>query len=1171
MRGLPKFSDTHIVGDVKKMTFTYQDISEFAIPSPTGKIPIPEMLASVKEAVFSGNYNGFPNKFNTKFNLLTNVGNIYFEGALNNDTNIVKKPAYFYAMHANNVNVKEILGLKDELMVTFASEMSGEGLNRKNADFQMSLDVERMKYDSNEFDNIKLLCDMENQRIIAETNINSELIKLNLNGLLDISHQVPSFDVRMNVDNADLYRLGLFDMDEKMILSTEIMANMRGDNIDRLYGNLNIDNTLYQDSRGSYTMDSLDIVITENHFDSKNISVNCDFFDLNIDGIFNFKNIGNTFKNYVRNHFHVKKWGDKGVKLSDEKQDFYVNMNFKNTETLSQLLMPNLQVSNNTNFTATFTSSNYQLYSTLESEMLVFNGMKFEELHLKNKTEQNKTTANLKLKDFIMKESTPRNPIELGLENIEFLLDAHNDSLWFEFKWDDEHVNDKNKGKLNATFIPNENKGGRLNVTSSDVIINDSLWNISPTCVIDFKKDGVRMEEFDIYSGTQFLNIKGDFPRTSNDTLYLKFDDLNISNFDLLTASMGIDLDGIINGDLQFAGLSDKFTFLSNLDVEGIGINKHIIGDAFIDASWNASDTSIFVDAELIEHDSSDILLSLIGNYYISRTDDNLDFNLDFNGLDISFVNSFTKGTLNKVKGNLKGDILIGGSMKKMLLLGEVNLYDAACHVEYLNTYYNINPSNLKQNNIDSYIRFSENRIDINDIVLVDTLGNNAVAHGVVSHNYLKNFNLDIDATLDNFMGMNMLPKDGAAFYGTAFASGDLKVDGPIENIVLDINAETMPGTVIDVMLTNNTSINDNFVVFVQKDIEQDTVKTYVPEKKKKNKFTFNLNANVSETAKVNIHLPSNMGNISASGVGNIRLGHAYDQLSLYGDYVINEGTFNFNFQNLVRRNFNIKQGGTISWTGNASEADINVVGSYKTKSSISSLGVQLDSTSLVNNVNVDCILRLQEKLNNPTITFGLELPNSTDDIKNTVFSIIDTTNQAVMSQQIISLLVLGSFSHSNLNQNNIGTSNYYNVLTSSLSSWLSQISKDFDIGVRYTPEDNLTAEELEVALSTQLFDDKLTIEGNLGMYNGSRNEVAGGANNIVGDFDISYNVTSRLSFKFYNHSNLNSNYYSYSYETYSNYTQGVAISYSQNFDHIREIFARKNRNKKNKSNSDRR
>ena len=225
-----------------------------------------------------------------------------------------------------------------------------------------------------------------------------------------------------------------------------------------------------------------------------------------------------------------------------------------------------------------------------------------------------------------------------------------------------------------------------------------------------------------------------------------------------------------------------------------------------------------------------------------------------------------------------------------------------------------------------------------------------------------------------------------------------------------------------------------------------------------------------------------------------------------------------------------------------------------------------MDSTSVVNNVNVDCILYLDEKLSNPTITFGLALPNATDDIRNTVFSIIDTTNQAVMSQQIISLLVLGSFSYSNSNLYNIGASNYYNVLTNSLSSWLSQISKDFDIGVRYTPEDNLTAEELEVALSTQLFDDRLTIEGNLGMYTGSRNDVAAGANSIVGDVDITLKLTNRLSLKAYNHSNLNSNYYLYTYETYSDYTQGIGISYSQSFDNIKEIFTRKNRNKKTKN-----
>ena len=1167
MTGLPKFFNTHIVGNIEKMNFTYQDISEFAIPTPTCKIPLPEMLSVIKDAEISGEYIGYPNNFKTNFDLYTNIGNLSFDGALNNDLETVSKPLYSFTMDANELEVNELLGMKDDLIISFASNMSGEGMTKKDADLQIELDVEKLKFVDNEIKNFVVSCDMENQRIIAQTDINSDLIKVDLNGLLDVSYQLPSFDVEMNVENADLYRLGLLDKDKKMILSTQAKANLRGNNIDRMYGSIRLDSTLYKDSRGTYFMDSLDVALTENHFESKDISVKCDFFDLDINGIFNFKNIGNTFKNYVRNHFHVNKWGDKGLKLSDEKQDFYVNMNFKNTETLSQLLMPNLRVSDNTNFTATFTSSNYQLYSTLESEMVVFNGLVFNDLNLKNKTERNKTTANLKLKNFIIKEATEKNPVEFGMENIEFLLDAHNDSLLFELAWNDELVIDKNKGKLDAVFIPYEKKGGRLHVTSSDVIINDSLWNISPTCFIDFKKDKIAMEEFEIFSGAQSLMVKGNLPKTNNDTLYLKFNDLNISNFDLLTVGSGIDVDGVINGDLQFSGISDKFTFFSNLDVNGIGLNKHVIGDAFIDASWNAPDTSIFIDTEIIRSNTSEKVLSLVGNYYTARNDNNLDFNLDMNGVDIVFVNSFTKGTLSRVKGNLNGDVLISGSLKKMVLTGEADLYDAACQIDYLNTYYNVNPSSLKLDNVKPNIKFSENRIDLKDIILVDTLNHHAVAQGVITHNYLKRFTFDIDAVLNNFLAMNMIHKDGATFYGTAIASGDLKIDGPLEDIVMDINAVSMPGTVIDILLVSSTSINDNFIVFVQKDVEKDTVKTFVPEKKKDKKFTFNLNADVSETANVNIHLPSNMGNISANGVGNIRLGYALDKLSLYGDYVINDGTFNFNFQSLVRRNFDIKQGGTISWTGSAGEADINVVGSYRTKSSISSLGVEIDSTSLVNNVNVDCILRLQEKLNNPTITFGLDLPNATDDIKNTVFSIIDTTNQAVMSQQIISLLVLGSFSYANNSLYNIGASNYYNVLTSSLSSWLSQISKDFDVGVRYTPEDNITAEELEVALSTQLFDDKLTIETNLGMYTGTRNDVTGGANNIVGDVDITYKFTNRLSLKIYNHSNLNSNYYLYSYETYSDYTQGVGISYSQSFDNIREIFARKNRNKKNKSN----
>lgn len=72
--------------------------------------------------------------------------------------------------------------------------------------------------------------------------------------------------------------------------------------------------------------------------------------------------------------------------------------------------------------------------------------------------------------------------------------------------------------------------------------------------------------------------------------------------------------------------------------------------------------------------------------------------------------------------------------------------------------------------------------------------------------------------------------------------------------------------------------------------------------------------------------------------------------------------------------------------------------------------------------------------------------------------------------------------------------------------------------------------------------------------------------NNVVGDVDITFRISNRFSLKAYNHSNINSNYYSYSFENYSDYTQGVGISYSQSFDKVSEIFTRRKRSKDKKN-----
>ena len=55
-------------------------------------------------------------------------------------------------------------------------------------------------------------------------------------------------------------------------------------------------------------------------------------------------------------------------------------------------------------------------------------------------------------------------------------------------------------------------------------------------------------------------------------------------------------------------------------------------------------------------------------------------------------------------------------------------------------------------------------------------------------------------------------------------------------------------------------------------------------------------------------------------------------------------------------------------------------------------------------------------------------------------------------------------------------------MISNQLSNWLSQISNDFDLGFVYRPvtgNKDINPQEVQVALSTQILNDKVAINGN--------------------------------------------------------------------------------------------
>jgi len=198
----------------------------------------------------------------------------------------------------------------------------------------------------------------------------------------------------------------------------------------------------------------------------------------------------------------------------------------------------------------------------------------------------------------------------------------------------------------------------------------------------------------------------------------------------------------------------------------------------------------------------------------------------------------------------------------------------------------------------------------------------------------------------------------------------------------------------------------------------------------------------------------------------------------------------------------------------------------------------------------------MSESLMAPEISFSLQMP----EVNERILAQINNLDQENVNKQVISLLVLNKFqplpglrpdpnaaaSDSRINAGEL--------ISNQLNHWLSDISDQFDVGVNYQSGDAISSDELEVALSTQLWDDRITINSNLGVGGESKVQTPNSnANNVIGEVDVEVKLNKKGNVKLraYNKANRELEYGN------SPYTQGVGIFFRKDFNKLR-IFGNK-------------
>lgn len=759
-------------------------------------------------------------------------------------------------------------------------------------------------------------------------------------------------------------------------------------------------------------------------------------------------------------------------------------------------------------------------------------------------------------------------PLKNDMAGLDVRLSAIADSVAADIDWRMQK-NPENVGSLGLDVALGREPLGRTlavdaRLHDSGFTLNGADWNISPA-VIDYAGKSLNVEGLRIAHGPQFVEIHGSASESPLDILTAELAGIDLEYiFDILNINH-VDFGGIATGRAVVTDLfsSAPVARTDGLFVKNLAYNGCVLGDGQLESHWDNVEKMVAINADIAAADTASATVR--GGVYVTR--DSLSFDFKAKKLDIEFLEPFMSGFTSSVKGRASGEVKLYGTFSDIDLGGWAYADTITMLVDYTNVYYSGSDT----------VRFSPGRISIPRMRLYDKYGHSGLISGEVTHDFLRDARFRFDFTdVRDMLVYDTSPKMNPRWYGHVFASGSASLRGVPGLVSININMRTAPRSEFTLVLDETqTAIDYKFLTFSDRkgaakraleivetfeDRFRKSIVTAVRERP--DVFSLDMALDVTPGANLVIVMDPQAGDkISANGKGALQMHYDSDtdEFDIYGKYTLDRGNYNFSLQDLILKNFTIRPGSSISFNGDPLAGLLDITAAYRVNTNLKDLDRSFESDPDLNrtSVPVDALLKVTGDIHAPEINFDLSLPTVTSDVERKVRSIVSTED--MMNRQVIYLLALNRFytpEYMGAEQGGELASVASSTISSQLQNIIGSLTDKFSLAPSFKSEkSDLSDMEVDVALSSSLFDNRLLLNGNLGYRDRSTSQTT-----FIGDFDLEYLLSrdGRLRLKAYNHFN-DASYYLKSALT----TQGIGIIYRKEFDDPFKFLKRMFRKKK--------
>ena len=1078
-------------------------------------------------------------------NLKSSFGQFNLSGTFRQDT-LAEKQSYQMKWEIIKGNLAKLLPSGSPIgLFNLKGELTAQSKAFEDFIGEAQINADTLVFNNYSYSGIELSASLQEEFISGKITISDPNLALDLSGKLARGNQHLEGELKLAISKAHLAALGFTR--EELKVTTQLESNFQGTDIKQITGNAKFSSTTLITNERRYVFDSIALKLIKEK-DYRLVFI-APFAHAKFQGETHPTLLANQFIRFTRKTLFSSA-ADSTQSFPDE--HFSLNIEVQPNPLISTFIIPKLNSFGGLQLEA----KQEENTSAIAASGKLW-GIKGAETELDTagfglSIDTTRKALALYIRNF--------NSGELSVPYLQGSLQQSGDNGEAKFLIKDKKAKEKYHVRADLAYT---NRHWEAQISPDTLLLNYQNWQLPESNKLYADTNKIVWEDMIFTHKDQ--KIAFEQQRDTLDML-ITFEQFRLSTLSAMVSANDI-VQGNLNGNINMSS-STLGQFSSNLTINNLRLfNQQIFQSGKFIAS-NRPEKSANLEGELRQEKGK---LFLQGEFTHEEKETAL--SVEMNHFDIASLQPFLNEQLEQLSGTIDGQAKLKKNKTQTTLNGNLQFQSIQLSPIAAGTQFKIP---------NSAINITNNQLELSNFKVVDANGNQLNIDGQVKQLFSHAPILALSLDTKNFQWLNKSETNALPYYGVLNANLTAQINGNLWQPSIEAEARLNGPSDLTYLLptTQQVTIEQKDIVTFRKERTQANDATQNDSvKKAASKATFDpaltARLEVDKQARLTLMIdPTSKERLEVQGTAALNFQKSRSgQLSLTGQYRIANGVYSTNLYQLIRRDFAIQSGSSLTWTGDPASPRADMTATYRVRTSPSAL-VSNEITQmskdkqkqLARSIPFLVRLHIEESLLAPEIRFDIKLPpeNQAREVEAKLAQI--NRNESEVNKQALSLLLLGTFSQTSMSSNHPVAyevnSKARTGLSSLLSNQLNKLAAEYvkgvDVNVDVTSYSDRVAEKTESNTQVQLdlekrfFNDRLSVEvgGKMNLEDPTPENTS--FNSLAGNVVMLYDLTpdGRLKLK------------GFSTTEYENYLEGeitktgVGIIFNRDYQNLRQMFS---------------